>query len=179
MAKLKVLKANHGHFDEMVEIDHSISSKYAYRLITDLGAQASTFKFERVKLPREAHLSYMRDKDSLLKSWNDANLIYVGELDEVLVGYVVIDSKTLPATARVSDLVVMPELRQKGIGRTLLAVAESWALENKLERVLVETPMRNYPMIELALSCGYELCGFLDQYFPNDDPALFYQKRLA
>ncbi|MEL7625928.1 MAG: GNAT family N-acetyltransferase [Anaerolineaceae bacterium] len=179
MAKLKVLKANQGHFDEMIEIDHGFTSNFAYRLITDLNDQDSTFKFERVKLPREAHLSYMRDKDSLLKSWNDASLIYVGELDGVLVGYIAIDAKTLPATARISDLVVMPELRQKNIGRTMLAVAESWALENNRQRVLIETPMRNYPMVEMVLTCGYELCGFLDQYFPNSDPALFFQKRLA
>jgi len=29
------------------------------------------------------------------------------------------------------------------------------------------------------MQSGYELCGFMDQYFPNGDPALFYQKRLA
>lgn len=179
MAKLKVLKATQDHLEEMTSIDHSITSIYAYRLQTDLDVQNSTFSFQRVKLPREAHLSYMRDKDSLVKSWDEASLIYVGELDEVVVGYVVIDAKTFPNTARVSDLVVIPELRQKGIGRTLLAVAENWTMENNLERVLVETPMRNYPMVELALHCGYELCGFLDQYFPNGDPALFYQKRLS
>lgn len=179
MAKLKVLKANQNQYEEMINIDHSISSAYAYRLQTDLEVQDSTFRFQRVKLPREAHLSYMRDKDSLLKSWENASLIYVGELDDVIVSYVVIDAKTLPDTARVSDLVVMPELRQKGIARTMLAVVESWTLENKLERVLIEMPMRNYPMVELALHCGYELCGFLDRYFLNGDPALFYQKRLA
>jgi len=34
-------------------------------------------------------------------------------------------------------------------------------------------------MVELALQSGYELCGFMDRYFPNGDPALFFQKRLA
>jgi ribosomal protein S18 acetylase RimI-like enzyme len=179
MAKLKVLKANSNHYEDMISIDHSITSMHAYRLQTDLAAETTTFVFQPVKLPREAHLSYMRDKDSLLKSWDAASLIYVGELDEIVVSYVVIDAKTLPSTARISDLVVMPELRHKGIARTMLAVVESWTVESKLERVLIETPMRNYPMVELALQSGYELCGFMDRYFPNGDPALFFQKRLA
>lgn len=179
MAKLKVLKANSNHYEDMISIDHSVTSTHAYRLQTERDDQTNAFSFQPVKLPREAHLSYMRDKDSLLKSWDQASLIYVGELDEVVVSYVVIDAKTLPATARISDLVVMPELRSKGIGRTMLAVVESWTTENHLERVLIEMPMRNYPMVELVLQCGYELCGFLDAYFPNGDPALFYQKRLA
>ena len=55
-------------------------------------------------------------------------------------------------------------------------MVENWSIENKIERILIEMPMRNYPMVELALQCGYELCGFMDAYFPNGDPALFYQK---
>jgi len=179
MAKLKVLKANKNNYEEMISIDHSITSSHAYRLQTERDGQATTFSFQPVKLPRDAHLSYMRDKDSLLKSWDDASQIFMGELDELAVSYVVVDASTLPQTARVSDLVVMPELRNKGIGRTMLAVVESWTIEKHLERVLIEMPMRNYPMVELALQCGYELCGFMDAYFPNGDPALFYQKRLA
>ena len=47
------------------------------------------------------------------------------------------------------------------------------------DRVLIELPMRNFPAISLALKCGYGQCGFLDQYFPNSDPALFFEKRLG
>ncbi len=179
MAKLKILIAGNDHFKKMIEIDHSLHSHYAYRLQTNIEDHTSTFTFTRVKLPREAHLSYMRDMDSLITSWDEASQVFVGELDDVLISYVVLDDKTVPVTTRVSDLVVIPELRQKGIGRTMLAMVENWAAENQKERVLLETPMRNYPMVELALNCGYEICGFLDHYFPNGDPALFYQKRLA
>ncbi len=179
MAKLKVLKANQNHYEDMVSIDHSITSTHAHRLQTEHDGQTTTFCFQPVKLPREAHLSYMRDKESLLKSWDQASQIFVGELDDVVVSYVAIDAKTMPGTARVSDLVVMPELRNKGIARTMISVVENWTIENKLERILIEMPMRNYPMVELALQSGYELCGFMDAYFPNGDPALFYQKRLA
>lgn len=179
MAMLKVLIASSRHHEDMLELDHSFKSHYAYRMRANVESQNASFNFEPIKLPREVHLSYMRDKSSLLKTWDDASLIYVGMLDDVLVSYVVIDAKTLPMTARVTNLVVMPEVRQNGIGRTMLAAVEDWGARQGLLRVLLEIPMRNYPMVELGLRCGYEICGFMEQYFPNDDPALFYQKRLA
>jgi hypothetical protein len=77
MAKLKVHKANKNNYEEMISIDHSIASSHAYRLQTERDGQATTFSFQPVKLPREAHLSYMRDKDSLLKSWDDASQIFM------------------------------------------------------------------------------------------------------
>lgn len=179
MAKLKVILANSTNHEDMLELDHSFKSQYAYRMRADMENKNASFRFEPVKLPREAHLSYMRDKNSLLKTWDDASLIYVGVLDDVLVSYVAIDAKTLPMTARVTNLVVMPEVRQNGIGRTMLAAVEDWTARQGLLRILLEIPMRNYPMVELSRRCGYEICGFMEQYFPNDDPALFYQKRLA
>jgi ribosomal protein S18 acetylase RimI-like enzyme len=179
MAKLKVLIANQTHFEDMIKIDHSLKSNYAYRMLTNHEKTNFAFNFQRVKLPREAHLSYMRDKESLLQSWNEASVIYAGMLDDVLVAYTTVDSKRLPKTARVSNLVVMPELRHRGIGKTMLAAIESWTAKNKLDRILLEIAMRNYPMIEMSLQSGYEICGFMEQYFPNGDPALFFQKRLA
>ena len=179
MALLKVLIANSRHYDEMLELDHSFNSHYAYRMRANVENQNSSFNFEPIKLPREVHLSYMRDKKSLLKTWDDASLIYAGVLEDVLVSYIAIDAKNLPMTARITNLVVMPEVRQSGIGRTMLAAVEDWGARQGLRRVLLEIPMRNYPMVELALRCGYEICGFMEQYFPNEDPALFYQKRLA
>jgi GNAT superfamily N-acetyltransferase len=179
MAKLKVMAATREQFKDMLELDHSIESNYSFRMVTNVDKTSSTYSFQRVKLPREAHLSYMRDKESLKKSWKDATLVYAGMLDDVLVAYAAIDAKSLPATARVSDLVVMPELRQKGIGRTMLAAVESWAAQNNLDRVLLEIAMRNFPMVEMVKQSGYDLCGFMEQFFPNGDTALFYHKRLA
>ncbi len=179
MAKLRVLVAKRDHYRDMEALDHSISSNYAYRMVTNNEKTTSSYSFQRVKLPREAHLSYTRDIERLKQSWYDASLVYVGMLDEILVAYTVIDAKSLPGTARISDLVVMPELRQKGIGRVMLAAVEDWAAKNTYERVLLEIAMRNYPMVEMAKRAGYVMCGFMEEYFPNGDPALFYHKRLA
>ncbi len=89
------------------------------------------------------------------------------------------DEISLPKTARICDLVVTPEVRLNGVGTTMIAACEDWAAKKRLDRILIEIPMRNFPAISLALKCGYEQCGFLDQYFPNSDPALFFEKKLG
>lgn len=179
MAKLKILMATRTHMEKMMAMDHRVNSVYSYRLQTSQDPLGCGFTFQRVKLPREVTIQYPRDENGLLRSWADAELIYAGMLDDLLVAYVTLETKTLPKTARVCDLVVTPEVRRNGVGATMIAACEDWTAKKRLERVLIEIPMRNFPMISLALKCGYEQCGFLDQYFSNGDPVLFFEKRLG
>ncbi len=53
MAKLKVLKANQNHYEDMVSIDHSITSTHAYRMQRS-DAKHHLFVFNRQIAP-EAH----------------------------------------------------------------------------------------------------------------------------
>lgn len=179
MAKLKILMATRAHMEKMMAMDHRVNSVYSYRLQTNRDSLGWSLSFQRVKLPREVTIKYPRDEGSLLRSWADADLIYAGMLDDLLVGYATLEAKTLPKTARICDLVVTPEVRLNGVGTTMIAACEDWAAKKRLDRVLIEIPMRNFPAISLALKCGYEQCGFLDQYFPNSDPALFFEKKLG
>ena len=179
MAKLKILMATRAHMEKMMAMDHRVNSVYSYRLQTNPDSLGGSFTFQRVKLPREVTIKYPRDENSLLRSWADADMIYAGMLDDLLVAYVTLEAKTLPKTARVCDLVVTPEVRLNGVATTMLAACEDWTTKKHLDRVLIEIAMRNYPAINLAKKCGYEQCGFLDQYFPNSDPALFFEKRFG
>jgi len=36
--------------------------------------------------------------------------------------------------------------------------------------------MRNDPAVQMVKKLGYQMSGYLDQYFPNHDPALFFDK---
>lgn len=179
MAKLKIYAANQAQYDQMLALDHRITIAWAYKLEVRQDGDAASYNFQRVKLPREVSLSYPRDQKSLLSSWNAASLIYVGMIESVLVSYVVIEKNTLPNTARITDLVVTADVRQKGVGATMLAACEDWTAKQGINRILLEVPMRNDPVIQLANRAGYSMCGYLDQYFPNGDPALFYGKRVG
>jgi len=179
MAKLKILMATRTHMEKMMAMDHRVNTVYSYRLQTSPDPLGWGLTFQRVKLPREVTIKYHRDENALLRSWADADLRYAGMLDGILVSSVTLEAKTLPRTARICDLVVTPEVRLNGVATTMLAACEDWAAKKHLDRVLIEIPMRNFPGISLARKCGYEQCGFLDQYFPNSDPALFFEKRLG
>ena len=179
MAKLKILVATRAHMEKMMAMDHRVNTVYSYRLQTSQDPLGWGLTFQRVKLPREVTIRYPRDENSLLRSWADAELIYAGMLDDLLVAYVTLEAKTLPKTARICDLVVTPDVRMNGIAGMMIAACENWSAKKHLDRVLIEIPMRNYPGVSLAKKCGYEQCGFLDQSFPNSDPALFFEKKLG
>ena len=179
MTELRIVTASQSDLEKMITLDHHVSSDHAYKLELNAGDEIIACRFQRVKLPRAVSLLYPRDQNSLMESWNKAKVIYVGMILDQLVAYVTVENDALPRTARICNLVVAPDVRRKGIGITMLAACEGWATKQKMNRVVIELPMRNDPAIRMAEKAGFELCGFLEQYFPNSDPALFFSKRIG
>jgi GNAT superfamily N-acetyltransferase len=123
-------------------------------------------------------LSYPRDEEALLASWDEADAIFVGCVLDEVIAYVALELRRFRATARVSDLVVARGLRRKGIGSRMLLAGEAWAHDRGAYRILTELQIRNDPAIKMMLKLGYQLCGYVDQYFPNQEMALFFEKRV-
>ena len=94
-----------------------------------------------------------------------------------VIAYVALEFRRLELR-RVSDLVVAQGLRRKGIGSRMLLAGEAWAHERGAYRILTELQIRNDPAIKMMLKLGYQLCGYVDQYFPNQETALFFEKRM-
>lgn len=179
MAELEIRPARQEDLDKMVALDHSSASEYAYKLEVMREKSTSTHSFQRVYLPRAVTITYPKDEASLLNSWSKADAIFVGIVQNQVVAYVALDSKSIHWTVRVSDLVVTPALRRKGVGSGILLACEGWAHDHQSHRLLVEVQMRNDPAIQMVKQLGYQICGYLDQYFPNHDTALFFDKRIS
>lgn len=62
--------------------------------------------------------------------------------------------------AYVDDIVVNPEYRGMGIGRSLLERGIQWAREKNFPGVMLETQDDNVPACTLYQSCGFTLSGF-------------------
>ena len=62
--------------------------------------------------------------------------------------------------AYVDDIVVSPEFRGQGLGRSLLERGIQWARENDFPGVMLETQHDNVPACSLYRSCGFVLYGF-------------------
>lgn len=179
MAKLNIFTANDSYYDEMLALEHFVPSRHAYKLEIRNEENSSHFSFQRIRLPREVNLAYSRAEAELIPHWKQADLVFVATVEEHLMGYVVLDVRHLPKTVRVTDLVVNQGARRCGIASAMVSVCETWAQTNKYNRVVLEIPLRNDPMVRLAQKLGYAMNGFMDQYFPNHDPAVFFEKRIG
>ena len=179
MAKLQIRHAKQDDLEKMISFDHHSEGAFAYKLEVTRDKHSQTSTFQRVKLPRTVSIAYPKDEEKLLKSWAKSETILVGCLMDEPVAYVSLEGSSLPKTARICDLAVEKSLRHKEIGTNMLAASEAWARERKLGRLLIEIQMRNDPAISLVKKSGFELCGYLDRFFPNGDTALFFEKRLV
>ncbi|MGB4596009.1 MAG: GNAT family N-acetyltransferase [Anaerolineaceae bacterium] len=179
MTKLQIRHARQDDLEKMISIDHHSDGAYAYKLEVIKDKHSQTNTIQRVKLPRTVSVTYPKDQETLLNSWAKSESILVGCLMDELVAYVSMEGSSLPKTARICDLAVEKNLRQKGIATSMLGACEAWARERKLGRLLIELQMRNDPAISLVKKSGFELCGYLDRFFPNGDTALFFEKRLV
>jgi len=176
MAELEIRAARQADLDRMFALDHASSSSYAYKMEVLDEKDGFSRSFQRVRLPRMVTLSYPRDEAGLLNSWNEANAILVGGILDEVVAYAALEMGKIRDSARVSDLVVTPSLRRKGIGQPLaLWPLKAGHMRQDAYRLLVEVQARNDPAIKMVLKLGYELCGYLDQYFPNKETASLFR----
>ena len=81
--------------------------------------------------------------------------------------------------AYVDDIVVSPEFRGVGLGRTLLERGIRWARENNFPGVMLETQHDNVPACTLYQSCGFVLYGFDSGVYkaiklPTPETALYW-----
>ncbi|MFZ3069742.1 MAG: GNAT family N-acetyltransferase [Anaerolineaceae bacterium] len=179
MAELEIRPARQEDLDKMVALDHNSTSEYAYKLEVTHDKGSFTQNFQRVYLPRAVTLNYPKDEATLFQSWDKADALFVGILLSQVIAYVALDLGSIKDTVRVSDLVVAPPIRRKGVGSGILLACEGWAHDHKAHRLLMELQMRNDPAIQMVKKLGYQMCGYMDQYFPNRDTALFFDKRIS
>ena len=79
---------------------------------------------------------------------------------------------------RIRDLVIGREHRGQKLGTKLLNVARRWARIRQIRQIIIETQTKNYPAILFCQNSEFEFCGFNDQYFRNQDIAVFFGQTL-
>jgi len=96
---------------------------------------------------------------------HNQSIIKVAVLNERIVGYVCV--RIMVDTAHVLNLAVLPELRQKGIGSTLLqdALQELRRRRPDLNSVMLEVRESNIPAIRLYEKFGFNIIGKRRNYY--------------
>lgn len=133
------------------------------------------FKPDEVAVAEEILDSYLRD--SIKSGYH----IYIAETDSLVTGYICYGPT--PLTQNTWDIywvAVAPDRQSQGIGKYLLATAETTIKESHGEMAIIETS--STPEYEATryfyLAQGYELTCRIPDFYAKGDDKLIFVKRL-
>jgi ribosomal protein S18 acetylase RimI-like enzyme len=176
--EFEIRPASASDLPRLMSIDHASSSDYVWQLELRREPNQVTAAFREVRLPRTVDVKYPRDPLALADEWLKRDVVLVAMQGGLPVGYACLVEEHTSAIAWVTDLVVAPEWRRRRVGSELLEAGQAWALERGVRRLVLEMISKNQGGIRLAHKFGYEFCGYNDQYYPNQDVALFFGRAL-
>jgi len=161
----------------LIGLDHSATSDHVWQLeLHREKGQISTI-FREIKLPRPIQLKYPTDPLSLADEWTSKAIVLIALVESDSVGYIALTER--PASAAwVTDLVVAPPWRRRGIAGALLGSAQEWCTGHGHRRLFIEMQSKNQPAIGFAQKHGYDFCGYNDHYYRTQDIALFFARAL-
>ena len=184
MPEIEIRPPTSAEIPIMIDIDHDYVSDYVWQMEVhhESGQKPSDLRveivFRQLKLPRSVRVAYPRSPDVLATDWKDRSCLLVAILKGEVVGYTSMMLTIAPHTSWMTDLVIMRKLRRQGIGSALVLAGQDWARHKRCFRMVMEMQPKNFPAICLAEKLGYDLSGYNDHYFPNQDIALFFSKSL-
>jgi ribosomal protein S18 acetylase RimI-like enzyme len=178
MPPFEIRPASPHDLTRLIAMDHSCQSDYVWQLELRRDAGQIISGFREVRLPRSVTVAYPRDPMALSEQSNKRDGLLVATEDALAVGYLAMVEERVSALVRVTDLVVTPERRRQGVASSLLTAAQAWAIDRKIQRMILEMQSKNHACIRLAQKFGYEFCGYNDQYYPTQDVALYFGRAL-
>ncbi len=162
----------------LMAIDHSCQTDYVWQMDVQRQEGQLGAIFREIRLPHSISVPYPRPVSALPDSWNRKLGNLVAMIDRQVIGYIRMNDMILPRTAWLTDIVVSPRFRRQGVGMALILAAQSWAVDRKDNRALMEMASKNNPSICLARKLGYEFCGYNDLYYESQDIALFFGRSI-
>ncbi len=164
--------------DICLALDPSYSTEFVWQM--DLQGEDSqrAVTFRTVRLPRSMRVAYPRDRSQLAAGWKRCDGFVVAALSERIIGYLALSDHAAEGAAWINDLVVERTHRRQGVGTALFNAASEWAKSRALRRLLIQVQTKNYPAICFCDKLGLTFCGFNDQYYANQDIAVFFARNL-
>jgi ribosomal protein S18 acetylase RimI-like enzyme len=164
----------------LIKIDHNYISDHVWQIELENTSREikALMNFRQVRLPRPTKVEYPKSPKALLEDWDSRSDILVARYQQKCVGYISLSLEKLPNTTWVTDLVVDEFFRRKGIGTALVLSALDWAYQFETSSLVLEMQPKNFPAIQFAIKLGFELNGFYNNYYANNDIGLFFRKAL-
>lgn len=176
MAEILVRQAVSPDIELLAKFDHSVKTDRVWQMTQSSDSGNIVTTFTENHLPREMRLTYPKSPDSLLERWKNYSSVLVACINKVPAGYIAFNASFSPELVWVKDLVVDELWRRKAVATALIQATNEWGLARHYLRMTIEMSSKNYPGICLAKKCGFEYAGFNDNYFNNNDIALFFSR---
>ncbi len=177
MSSIQIRPAVTNDLLRLTGMDHSLSSEYVWQLELRREGGQVVATFREVRLPRPIPLTYPNNPSLLVDDWTRKAIVLVAVSGADPIGYLCLTDR--PASvAWITDLVVSPEWRRRGVASALLSAAQEWGASRGHRRLFIEMQSKNHPAIRLAQKHGYEFCGYNDHYYLTQDVALFFARAL-
>lgn len=179
MTEVRVRELVLSDLPKLEKIDHNFKTNYVWQLDIISDENEVSVKLREIRLPREMNVTYPKKLEMLSDNWQLKANVLVAEIERETVGYMILNHDFNPGLIRVTDLVVTPEFRRKGVGCALLEGGEVWAgMQTGINRIMLEFQSKNYPAVCLVGKLGFEFCGYNDKYYHTNDVALFFMKHI-
>jgi len=159
---------------KMISLDHNYSTGYVWQMTIDLTEIQTQVTFREVRLPREVHVNYPRSPRRLVDDWTKRNLLLLAEEEDKVRGYISVGQGLAPASGWIEDLAVDRTSRRNGIGSALVMAAQDWCGKKNIHRLTMEMQPKNHPAIQFAYKLGFEFSGYNDQYYRDQEIAIFF-----
>ncbi len=178
MSEINIRPTIAADLSRLMAFDHSITSDSVWQLELrrEMGQVNTTFR--EVRLPRSIQVAYPHNPFALADDWVRKSMMYTAFIDSDPVGYISLLERGTASVVWITDLVVDAKNRRKGVGKALLGAGQEWAESRSHRRLIFEMQSKNLPAIRLAQKSGFEFCGYNDQYYLNQDVALFFSRVL-
>jgi ribosomal protein S18 acetylase RimI-like enzyme len=177
MSEIQIRPTVASDLPRIMGMDHSVTSEYVWQLELRRDGSQILATFREVRLPRSIPLTYPNNPFALADEWTRKSIVLTALARNEPVGYLSLTDRP-SSVAWVSDLVVSPEWRRRGVASALLNAAQDWGLTQGHRRLFIEVQSKNQPAIRLAQKHGYEFCGYNDHYYLTQDVALFFARAL-
>jgi GNAT superfamily N-acetyltransferase len=162
----------------LVEFDHGYNTDHVWQMAVEKESNALGFTFRETRLPRPMRVRYPRQPELLIEEWTHKAAILIADQDGDPVAYTVLQEGPAEDAVWMTDLVVDLRHRRQGVATKLLHAAHTWCVERGIGRLFLEMQSKNYPAIQLARKNGFVFAGYSDQYYPDQEIALFFSKQL-
>ena len=163
-----------------LQLDHRYETDSVWQMTMDEGKGQWQISFNMQRLPRTLEAIYAASEKRLrlVLPADQCFLVTVTKEANEVLGYLTMRRDEAYQIALIQDIVVSYPYRRQHIGTRLMSIARQWAKEHHLQQLMIENQTKNYPGIIFCQQNGFAFCGFNDQYFPNQDIAIFFSQSL-